>query len=240
MVEVRDMSRHSDFGSSNRNGFERFLIGGRGTSSTGGWESGTIPYGRANASQSVKNTNGEAAFGNRPRLDCWTEDVNGVTVAKFQIHVDQIYGFPNFPEAPADNQYNWFYWQFYRAALDADDAWEVNVTPNCFRLRAAEPGEVTKMIDGVATKVTVPADEICSDYIPMVSNSDNEIMPYASAFECEGIRVPTRFDADAGTIYLPTIAIVEFAYKSNGVVKSLLGVPVEIVRIDHDPAEIIL
>ena len=111
------------------------------------------------------------------------------------------------------------------------------MTPNCFCLRAAEPGEVTKMVNGVATKVTVTADEIRSKYIPMTSNSNNQIMPYAAAFECEGIRIPTKYDAETGDIYLPTIAIVEFAYSNNGTVKSLIGVPVEIVRIDHNPAE---
>jgi hypothetical protein len=170
-------------------------------------------------------------------LECWTEEVDGETVAKFQIPVDQSYGFPNLSDAPDNNQFNWFYWQFYRAALDADDAWESNVTPNCFCLRAAEPGEVTKMVNGVATKVTVPADEIRSKYIPMTSNSSNQIMPYAAAFECEGIRIPTKYNAETGDIYLPTIAIVEFAYSNNGTVKSLIGVPVEIVRIDHNPAE---
>ena len=237
MVEVRELSRYSDYESSNRDGHERFLIGGKGTSSTYGWEAGVIPYGRANASQSVKNARGEAAFGNRPRLECWTEEVDGETVAKFQIPVDQSYGFPNLSDAPDNNQFNWFYWQFYRAALDADDAWESNVTPNCFCLRAAEPGEVTKMVNGVATKVTVPADEIRSKYIPMTSNSNNQIMPYAAAFECEGIHIPTKYNAETGDIYLPTIAIVEFAYSNNGTVKSLIGVPVEIVRIDHNPAE---
>ena len=238
MVEVRELTKYSDYESSNRSGNERFLIGGRGTSGDGGgWTDAVIPYGRANASLRVKNTRGDFAFGNRPRLECWTEDVNGETVAKFQIPVDQTYGFPNMSDAPDNNQFNWFFWQFYRAALDADDAWESDVMPNCFCLRAAEPGEVTRMVDGVATKVTVPADEIRSKYIPMTSNSNNQIMPYAAAFECEGIRIPTKYDSETGDIYLPTIAIVEFAYSNNGTVKSLIGVPVEIVRIDHNPAE---
>lgn len=237
MVEVRELSRYSDYESSNVAGHERFLIGGKGTSSTHGWEAGIIPYGRANAALNVKNARGNAAFGNRPRLECWTEEINGVTVAKFQIPVDNTYGFPNLSESPDDNQFNWFYWQFYRAALDADDAWETNVTPNCFCLRAAEPGEVTRLVNGVATKVTVPADEIRSKYITMTSNSKNQIMPYAAAFECEGIRIPTKYNQETGDIYLPTIAIVEFAYSSNGTIKSLIGVPVEIVRIDHNPAE---
>ena len=228
MLEVRKLTRYASFDQSNLPGRERFLIGGAGTSGTGGWDPGVIPYGRANTALKVKNSRGdENVFGNRPRLECWTETVNGIEVAKFQIPVDTIYGFPNMPNVPSDCQYNWFYWQFYRAALDADDTWEVDVTPNCFRLRAAEPG----IKNGVLTK----ADDICSNYIPITSNAINQVMAYASAFECPGIRIPKSYEIDGE--YEPTIAIVEFAYKNNDTVKSLIGVPVEIVRITHNPAE---
>jgi len=201
-------------------GRENWLIGGDGNGTPdSGWSTARPPYGRHDTGAGLI----------RPRLECWKETVNGKTVGKFQIPTGV---FPNLQTK------NWFIDQFYTAALTDDDTWSIQVEPNCFRIRAVE--------DGVINGETVPADQITSEYFVIDEGSDRGKMAYGVAFECPGIKIPTdpsieeeyASDEDTSPIpRMPTTVIVEFAYSSNGQILTLMGVPVEVYRIDHNPAE---
>ena len=217
---------------------ERWLIGGSGSADvTGaGWIENSMrcPYGRH--SRTFQRI--------RPRLECWKEEINGVTVGKFQIPTTMDQGFANLTKK------NWFLEQFYKAALDDSDTWAVQVEPNCFRIRAVEGNYVSVTDDQGSTTVKwFDADDISSDYF-VIDEGPSSPMSYGVAFECPGIKIPTDPDIERIPIYdtdgitvvgyeraLPTIVIVEFAYKANGQIMTLLGVPVEVYRIAKNPAE---